>query len=60
VNFFQSLLQRVNAFHQREQEKRDAEDAELARVMTENAEYIAGLNTLPYGTGFTRDASREG
>ncbi len=52
MNYFQQMLERVLGAQKREQEKRDAEAEAYNRAMVENAEYIAGLNTLPYGTKF--------
>lgn len=40
------MLARVAAFNAREQEKRDAEAAELAKRMAENAEYVRMYDEL--------------
>lgn len=48
MNYFQALMDRVLGAQMREQEKRDAEAEAYGRALTENAEYIANLNTLPF------------
>lgn len=52
MNYFQAFMERVLGAQKREQVKRDAEIEAYNRALTENAEYIAGLNTLPFKTKF--------
>lgn len=49
MNYLQALMNRVINFQETERKKRAAEEEAFQRAMVENAEYIAGLNTLPFG-----------
>lgn len=48
MNYFHAVMDRVLGAQKREQEKRDAEAEAYGRALTENAEYIANLDTLPF------------
>jgi hypothetical protein len=58
VNYFQALMERVLGTQKREQEKRDAEAEAYNRAMAENAEYIAGLERLPFRSVANHDESQ--
>lgn len=52
MSYFQDMLARMVGAQKREMEKRNAENEAYNRVLAENAEYVAGLNTLPFGNRF--------
>ena len=56
MSYLHALLTRFQAFCDRDRERRVLEEEACARVMAENAEYVAGLEKFAE----VRDAARDG